>query len=302
MNYIELKVNLPKSVNDLFMELLGTLKVEGYYEILFDSSRPKKTNEILRDDTNISVYLNETDVLSELNILIFLKSYAGENYFLEKRNIETKDYEESYKEFYKPFMIGETLLLIPSWEKKSNEPENDSLKSGVKPLYLNPGLAFGTGHHETTKLMIRRLEKIIQKGDSILDVGTGSGILAIASALSGAGKVTALDIDLNSVRSAESNWKDNDNISVVDFKLFEGGFDHPAVLIEAYDLFLANITFAVISNNIKEIAKIKTSHFLFSGIISEKKDASFSLFKEHLGGNLIYIEELNDWLIIEWGR
>jgi len=302
VKYIELKVNLLKTLTDGLFELLDSLNVEGYYEILFDSSVPKKSEQIIRDDTHIYVYLNEEDLKSELSILIFLKSSSADKYFLERRSIETQDYEASYKEFYKPFLIGEKLLLIPSWEKNSDYLKNNSIEKDIKPLYLNPGLAFGTGHHETTKLMIRRLEVIIKKGESVLDVGTGSGILSIAAGLCGASKILAIDIDPNSVRSAETNWKENEIISSIDFTVKEGGFDHPEIANRNFSLALANITFAVISGNIAEISKIKTPHFLFSGIIFEKKGSAIELFKRNLGGNMVYLEELNEWLLIEWVR
>jgi ribosomal protein L11 methyltransferase len=166
---------------------------------------------------------------------------------------------------------------------------------------MNPGLAFGTGHHETTKLMLSRMSSLIKQGMTILDMGTGSGILSIGAGLLGAKKIIAIDIDPNAVRATEFNWKEND-CKGTEISILEGGFDSSEIFEFSYDLVLANITYAVISQNIKNITKIKTNRFLFSGIISEKKEESYNLFSNYMGGNLIYNESMDGWEIIEWSR
>lgn len=303
MKYLELKVNLPKDIATEFTEFLDSLSVEGYYEILFDSSLPRPASgEILRDDTNIQVYLGETDTEKELKILIFLKTFANGKSFLESRIVETKEFEEAYKEFYKPFQIGEHYWIIPTWEKESELSQKVLSEKNNIILYMNPGLAFGTGHHETTKLMISRIENIVKEGMSILDMGTGSGILSIAAGYKKVKEILAIDIDPNAVRATEFNWAENQFPSPVEFKVLEGGFDHPEISKQSYDLMLGNITYAVISQNIEYIKKIKTNRFLFSGLIIEKKEDSIKLFTEHLGGKLVYEEQFNDWIILEWER
>lgn len=303
MKYLELKVNLPKDISDEFTEFLDSLAVEGYYEILFDSTLPRPASgEILRDDTNIHVYLGEEDLEKEMKIYIYLKAKAGDKSFIESRFVETKEFEEAYKEFYKPFQIGEHFWIVPTWEKETDFTK--SLIDGQNNiiLYMNPGLAFGTGHHETTKLMIARIDKIVTEGMSILDMGTGSGILSIAAAYKKAKEILAIDIDPNAVRATEFNWKENTFPVNTQFSVTEGGFDHPSIGDKHFDLLLGNITYAVISQNIEWIRKINTNRFLFSGLIIERKNDSIKLFQEKLGGRLVYEEQLNDWIIIEWER
>jgi ribosomal protein L11 methyltransferase len=301
MKYIELKTNILKDFADEFIEFLDELQVEGYYEVLFDSSLPRpKDGSILRDDTNINIYLGEEDKEKELKILIFLKLKTNNNYFVESRVVETREFEEAYKEFYKPFKIGNKFCIIPIWEKESEEAKNIMSSESIN-LFMNPGLAFGTGHHETTKLMLSRMSLLIKQGMSILDMGTGSGILSIGAGLLGAKKIIAIDIDPNAVRATEFNWKEND-CKETEISILEGGFDSSEIFQFSYDLVLANITYAVISQNIKNITKIKTKRFLFSGIISEKKEESYNLFSSYLGGNLIYNESMDGWEIIEWAR
>ncbi|MBP7281009.1 MAG: 50S ribosomal protein L11 methyltransferase [Leptospiraceae bacterium] len=303
MRYLELKINLPKDISEEFTEFLDSLSVEGYYEILFDSTLPRPASgEILRDDTNIQVYLGESDTEKEIKIIIYLKTFASGKSFVESRIVETKEFEEAYKEFYKPFQIGEHYWIIPTWEKESELSKKVLEEKNNVILYMNPGLAFGTGHHETTKLMISRIEKIVKEGMSILDMGTGSGILSIAAGYKKVKDILAIDIDPNAVRATEFNWAENQFPNPVDFKILEGGFDHPDVTQKSYDLMLGNITYAVISQNIEYIKRIKTNRFLFSGLIIEKKEDSIRLFKDKLGGNLVYEEQFNDWIILEWER
>ena len=302
MKYIELKTNIPKDLADDFTEFLDLLQVAGYYEVLFDSSLPRPNDgAIIRDDTMINVYLGEEDKEKEIKVHIFLKAKADNHFFLESRIVETREFEEAYKEFYKPFRIGKKFCVIPIWEKESEEANNVK-GPGVLNLFMNPGLAFGTGHHETTKLMLSRMGDILTEGISVLDMGTGSGILSIGAGLLGAKKITAIDIDLNAVRATEFNWSENSCSKTTSILILEGGFDSPEILDSEYDIVLANITYAVISQNIKNIFKIKSNRFLFSGIITERKVDSINLFKDNLGGRLIYNESLDGWEIIEWER
>lgn len=302
MKYRELKINLPKEIAEEFTAFLDEINVEGYYEVLFDSSIPKPKDTIIRDDTNIKVYLGELDHEKEIQVLIYLKTTSPDNSFIESRIVETREFEEAYKEFYKPFQIGEHYWIVPTWEKETDLVKsilND--KKGIV-LYMNPGLAFGTGHHETTKLMLARIGTIMREGYRVLDLGTGSGILSIACAYKKPSLITAIDIDPNAVRATEFNFSENNFPLPFILKIEEGGCDHPAVYETEYDLLLANITYAVISANIERIAKINVNKFLFSGLIIEKRDASIALFQKHLGGKLVYEEQFNDWIIIEWER
>ena len=102
-------------------------------------------------------------------------------------NIQDADWENSWKQYYKPMEIGERLLVIPQWE---------TAEVGDRvPLILDPGLTFGTGSHATTRLCLTALEKVVKEGDRVLDLGCGSGILSIAALCLGAKEATAVDID-----------------------------------------------------------------------------------------------------------
>lgn len=117
--------------------------------------------------------------------------------------IAEADWSSAWKEYYKPQLVGETIVISPSWEEYRPLP-------GEKVIWLDPGMAFGTGNHPTTAMVIRAMEKYLRPGSQVLDVGTGSGILAIVAAKLGAEKVLALDIDTLAVEIAQQNVQLNE--------------------------------------------------------------------------------------------
>lgn len=117
---------------------------------------------------------------------------------LELQNVADEDWSENWKKYYKPFRIGSHLVVKPTWEPYEAQ-EGDQI------IELDPGMAFGTGTHETTHMCMQLLEKHLRPGMRVMDVGTGSGILAIASARLGAREVLAIDIDPNAVKVAKEN-------------------------------------------------------------------------------------------------
>ena len=121
---------------------------------------------------------------------------------LEVQNVADEDWAENWKQYYKPFRIGSRLVVKPSWESFEAAPEDLVVE-------LDPGMAFGTGTHETTHMCMELLEKHMTQGMSVMDVGTGSGILAIAAARLGAGQVLAVDIDPDAVKVARENVAHN---------------------------------------------------------------------------------------------
>ena len=117
---------------------------------------------------------------------------------LELQNVADEDWSENWKKYYKPFRIGSHLVVKPTWEPYE-------AREGDQIIELDPGMAFGTGTHETTHMCMQLLEKHLQPGMRVMDVGTGSGILAIAAARLGAREVLAIDIDPNAVKVAKEN-------------------------------------------------------------------------------------------------
>ena len=121
---------------------------------------------------------------------------------MELKAVADEDWAENWKQYYKPFRIGKRLVVKPSWEKYREQP-------GDLVVELDPGMAFGTGTHETTGMCMELLDKHLQSGVAVIDVGTGSGILAIAAARLGAQNVLAVDIDPDAVKVAKENVAHN---------------------------------------------------------------------------------------------
>lgn len=177
--------------------------------------------------------------------------------------VDPSIWEESWKKYYKPLKIGKNIIIKPSWE-------NYDKLEGDLIINIDPGMAFGTGIHETTQMCIVELENSVKKEDFVYDIGCGSGILSIVSGKLGADKVIGMDLDSTSVRIARENVALNNLQDKID--IFEGNlFDNLNIDLKA-DIIVANIIAEVIivmSKDIGEYLK-EDGIFISSGIILDK--------------------------------
>ena len=206
---------------------------------------------------------------------------------LSTDSVKDQDWSEVWKQYYKPFRAGKHLVIKPTWEEWDAQ-EGDLI------IELDPGMAFGTGTHETTAMCISLIEKYYA-GGKLLDVGTGSGILAIAAARLGAKDVVAVDIDPDAVRVAKENVEHNglsDSIFVREGDLLQG-------LNEVFDFAAANILAPVIcmlAGPLKNHLK-KNGLFICSGIINEAE--SDVLDALNAGGyTVLEVIHKGDWTAI----
>ncbi|NBI05662.1 50S ribosomal protein L11 methyltransferase [Senegalia massiliensis] len=175
--------------------------------------------------------------------------------------IEEQDWSETWRKYYKPKRIGEKVVIKPTWEEYEKQEEDIIIE-------LDPGMAFGTGTHETTMMCIRQLEKYIHKFDTVFDIGAGTGVLAIASAKLGAVNTIAIDLDEDAVRVAKQNVVKNGVANTVQVKHGD--------LLEIIDgkanVIVANIIADIISILAKDIKKFLENDgvFISSGIILDK--------------------------------
>ena len=150
-----------------------------------------------RDTVIIHMYLEPSAQPAETLALIEARMEgAGIPYTVELEKVEQEDWQNGWRKYYHPMEIGRHLAVVPSWQ----EYETDRVK-----LILDPGLAFGTGGHETTSLCLEALDQLVRGGERVLDIGTGSGILAIAALKLGAAQAESVDIDPVAVRTAGEN-------------------------------------------------------------------------------------------------
>lgn len=207
--------------------------------------------------------------------------------------VKEEDWANNWKQYFKPLCVGEKLLIKPSWEKVAEGEKR-------KILEIDPASSFGTGQHNTTQLCLELVEKNLHEGDSILDLGCGSGILSIGALLLGAESATAVDVDENSVKIAKENAEKN-HISAEKYTAYSGNIIDDKALVEqigtGYDLLCANIVADVLigmsgifGGFIKDGGTL-----IVSGIIDQRKDEVLDRLKAE-GFELIEIREKEDWV------
>lgn len=190
-------------------------------------------------------------------------------YALSVASLKDKDWNEEWKKHFKPIRVGQRLVIKPSWETLSETGEAEWTDRLV--IELDPGLAFGTGTHETTRMCLEFMQAYVREGMRVADIGCGSGILSLAAAKLGASKVVAIDLDEDAVRSARENAVRNRVEAVCDVR--RGDLvDH---LDEPVDFMAANIIFEVVVGLLDTAAPfVKPGGILLvSGILAEKTEA-----------------------------
>ena len=214
----------------------------------------------------------------------------------ELSNIREEDWANNWKQYFKPFTIGEKLLIKPSWENCDNADKRVILE-------IDPASSFGTGQHNTTRLCLEYLEDMISGGERLLDLGCGSGILSIAAILLGAKSAMAVDIEENSVATAVENAEKN-NIDSDKYTAYCGNVINDTALCdkigEEYDIITANIVADVLiaMKNIFVKKLKKNGVLIVSGIIDERKDEVVSHLTE-VGFTVIDVKEKDGWAAVK---
>ena len=198
--------------------------------------------------------------------------------------VKEEDWSNNWKKYYKPTKVGKNIVIKPIWE---NYLKND----GEIVIELDPGMAFGTGTHETTRMCIEALEENVQKNSLVFDIGTGSGILAIAAAKLGADKVVAVDLDPVAVDSARENVLHNkiDTIEVLEGNLVD-------VVEGKADIVVANIIAEIIVVLIEDVKRVLKTNgiFISSGIIHDRRQMVLDALEDK-GFEVIGVASDGEW-------
>ncbi|NLW21962.1 MAG: 50S ribosomal protein L11 methyltransferase [Tissierellia bacterium] len=202
--------------------------------------------------------------------------------------ISERDWAEEWKKYYKPIRIGKRILIKPTWEEVEG-------RDGEIIVELDPGMAFGTGTHETTMMCIEALEDYVKEGNKVLDIGCGSGILSVVSAKLGARRVIGVDIDPLCVKISNENVSLNKVDKIVEIR--EGNlFD---VVKEKGDIIVSNIIAEVIVDMVYQLKDYLNigGIFIASGIIKEKIDMVEKTLIEK-GYKLLEVKTMGEWACI----
>ncbi|OMP67630.1 50S ribosomal protein L11 methyltransferase [Domibacillus epiphyticus] len=238
----------------------------------------------------VNSFLQETveDITEAVKNLAAYQIDTG-NLRVSVNEVHEEDWATAWKQYYNPVKISEKFTIVPTWE------DYEPFSTDELIIELDPGMAFGTGTHPTTVMCLQALERFVKAGDHVVDVGTGSGVLAIGAALLGSSKVTALDLDEVAVSAARQNTalnKVENIVSVSKNNLIDGLDDHA-------DVVVANILAEVIISFTKDVETIMRpgGYFIASGIIGQKKED----VKQAMTDAGLIVEEtvvMEDWVCI----
>lgn len=285
MNWTEVKIYtttagidpLTGSMLDLGLQGFMIEDAQDFDEFLHDTTPhwdyvDQAVMEKMKDcETCVTIYVADNpqgmeELMQVRQILARLKAQDPDGKYgrleLEMKDVDEEDWSNAWKKYYHPVQVGEHLVVCPSWEAYDRKPDE-------VVLTLNPGMAFGTGTHDTTRLCMELLEKYITPQDTVLDVGCGSGILAITAALLGANKIIGCDIDEVAVKVAGENAALN---GVQNRIAFHQG-DLTSQVEGSFQIICANIVADVIIRLSEDAGRYlaKDGIFITSGIIDTRE-------------------------------
>ncbi|HHW00506.1 MAG TPA: 50S ribosomal protein L11 methyltransferase [Clostridiaceae bacterium] len=304
MKWIEVRITTTAEASDAVSEMLtqigaGGVVIQDPNEIRREISRPDSLDytddnflDSLGTDVNIMAYFDSEVNKENLKNLIneklrFISEFldVGKG-FSGMSEVNDEDWANAWRKYYKPFHLSERIVVKPSWED-FNAGDKDIV------IELDPGMAFGTGTHETTKMCAVLVDKYIKKDDVVMDIGCGTGILSIVAAKLGASEIVAVDIDEVAVKVTKENCRINGTDHVVN--AFQGTIKDIKDI--KADLIVANIIADVIIDMAKDVSDyLKTDGlFITSGIIKERKQQVIEEYQK-CGFFLAESMETGEWV------
>jgi len=289
LKWIELSVVADSELIDPLVQIFDRYSKNGVVlenvgENIGYSNNATKVRTYLKSDTDYEIVFNQID------IGVRLLAHVGEVSKLSKRVLNEKEWHESWKKHFSILEIGKTLAIVPSWLKSKKVNRKIVIE-------LDPGMAFGTGHHPTTRMCLEMLETLVKPCHTVLDLGCGSGILSIASAKMGSEKVIGIDNDETAIKVARENIKINgigDSVSISNGSV-------PNKNIDKYsnDIVVANISSKVILDLSKEITEYlkPKGYLLISGFLDNTESEIIDVFKK-LNLNVVSKLGTADWVAL----
>lgn len=305
MNYKEITLMINHELEPFIADILNEVGANGV--VIEDSlelvkGRIETYGEIYElnpddypeSDVRVKVYFSELDysdaIINEIKEKINgLQDVEVTRLEITTDEVQEEDWANEWKNHFHAFKASERFVVVPSWENYEKQNDDEFI------IKLDPGMAFGTGDHATTSMCLKLIEKYVQPNQSVIDVGTGSGILSIAAHQLGAAPIKALDLDSVAVRVAVDNFEKNDCADAIQAE--------PGNLLkgesEKRDVIFANILAHIVDLMIDDSFALLNDNGLLitSGIILEKEE----MIVEHLERVGYKIEEItreNGWIAI----
>lgn len=248
------------------------------------------------EETKIMAYFSEEETNLPEKIAVIKEKIRNLTEFglsigsgtVELSNVNQEDWESAWKQYFKPVHVTDRIVVKPEWEEYSPQ-------EGEIVIEIDPGMAFGTGTHETTSMCINQIEKNLKEGDRVIDIGSGSGILSMAAVLLGAEKATGVDLDPVAVRVALENVELNNLQDKID--ILHGNLTD--VIREKADIVVANIMADIILILLEDVREFIKDDGLFisSGIIQEKRAAVEARLLEK-NFSIVEVETKGEWCAI----
>ncbi len=257
-SFIEIKLTIPNTFSEPFGNLLVENGCRGY-AIEREKGGRAVLKGYLREKTKANVLIEKVNRYVESLVKLHKRRFKVR---VEFKKIKEEDWSRNWRKTFKPIQVTDKIIVKPAWVRKRFP--------GKLVIDILPKMAFGTGEHSTTRLCLKALEKYLKTGDRALDLGTGSGILAIAAAKLGASYVLALDVDPDAISNALENIKKNKAQKIVDLKL---GTLSAEISDKSFDLIAANLTKTQILKFFDGMSRVlkKRGIFILSGIQTEEK-------------------------------
>lgn len=303
MNWVQVRVLVDGEAAEAVAEALrpfafgGVSLEQAVVEDLPDQAADLDSGVIvphLDDQVTVSVFFPEDQDSSAVRSRIqHVLWHMGQLYPIPEPSfgiIREQDWANTWKEHYAPIRIGQRILVCPAWEKPDAQP-------GDILLLIDPGMAFGTGLHPTTRMCLEIVEELARPGTSVLDMGTGSGILAVAAALLGAGPILAVDRDPEAVQAAQHNSAINGVADAV--KIQEGSLTQLQAG-KSWDLILVNILAPVILRFFQEglTQYLGPGGVLVLAGLIEEQALEVLAAMEQCGVSLIERRQVRDWVTL----
>ena len=305
MKWIEVTIKTTTEAVEAITNILDDLRTGGVMiedpkdflfqkksELDWDYVEEEVFNKRNSDGVLIKTYISEERNVMELVETIKQKVSALTGFGIDigegsvsLGQVNEEDWANEWKKYYKPTKIGQKLVVKPTWEEYE-------VQDGDLVIELDPGMAFGTGTHETTTMCMRELEKYVREDSKVFDIGCGSGILAIAAAYLGAKDVIAVDLDEVAVKVAAENVVENhvqDSVKVLHGNLID-------VVDDKADVVVANIIADIIKILAKDVHSCmkEDAVFISSGIIHAKVDEVKESLVEN-GFEIVEVKTLGEW-------